>query len=27
MPHVLLIEDDASVRDGMELVLRRHGYG
>ncbi|MER8088964.1 response regulator transcription factor [Streptomyces sp. NPDC094048] len=26
MPHVLLIEDDASVRDGMELVLRRHGY-
>ncbi|MFH8881192.1 response regulator [Streptomyces californicus] len=27
MPQVLLIEDDASVRDGMELVLRRHGYG
>ncbi|MEU9848766.1 response regulator transcription factor [Streptomyces sp. NPDC047985] len=27
MPHVLLIEDDMSVRDGMELVLRRHGYG
>ncbi|MFB7915357.1 response regulator [Streptomyces sp. NPDC056061] len=27
MPHVLLIEDDVSVRDGMELVLRRHGYG
>ncbi|MEO3976251.1 response regulator transcription factor [Streptomyces sp. CAU 1734] len=27
MPHVLLIEDDDSVRDGMELVLRRHGYG
>ncbi|MEU3065121.1 response regulator transcription factor [Streptomyces subrutilus] len=27
MPHVLLIEDDASVRDGMELVLRRHAYG
>ncbi|SCF67967.1 DNA-binding response regulator, OmpR family, contains REC and winged-helix (wHTH) domain [Streptomyces sp. Cmuel-A718b] len=27
MPHVLLIEDDTSVRDGMELVLRRHGYG
>ncbi|MFD7714269.1 response regulator [Streptomyces sp. NPDC059814] len=27
MPHVLLTEDDASVRDGMELVLRRHGYG
>ncbi|MBD0710462.1 MULTISPECIES: response regulator transcription factor [unclassified Streptomyces] len=27
MPHVLIIEDDASVRDGMELVLRRHGYG
>ncbi|MGW4031591.1 response regulator transcription factor [Streptomyces sp. NPDC004838] len=26
MPHVLLIEDDASVRDAMELVLRRHGY-
>ncbi|MER5490431.1 response regulator transcription factor [Streptomyces sp. LE64] len=26
MPQVLLIEDDASVRDGMELVLRRHGY-
>ncbi|MEU5898886.1 MULTISPECIES: response regulator transcription factor [Streptomyces] len=26
VPHVLLIEDDASVRDGMELVLRRHGY-
>ncbi|MFB7368404.1 response regulator [Streptomyces sp. NPDC056222] len=26
MPHVLLIEDDAAVRDGMELVLRRHGY-
>ncbi|MGK4585339.1 response regulator [Kitasatospora sp. HPMI-4] len=26
MPHVLLIEDDASVRDGMELVLRRHRY-
>ncbi|MFJ6634666.1 response regulator transcription factor [Streptomyces sp. NPDC091376] len=26
MPHVLLIEDDASVRDGIELVLRRHGY-
>ncbi|AZS73185.1 DNA-binding response regulator [Streptomyces lydicus] len=26
MPHVLLIEDDASVRDGMELVLRRHGH-
>ncbi|MEU9336997.1 response regulator transcription factor [Streptomyces sp. NPDC048290] len=26
MPHVLLIEDDVSVRDGMELVLRRHGY-
>ncbi|MBL1097407.1 response regulator transcription factor [Streptomyces coffeae] len=26
MPHVLLIEDDDSVRDGMELVLRRHGY-
>ncbi|MCK7621654.1 response regulator transcription factor [Streptomyces sp. RS10V-4] len=26
MPHVLLIEDDTSVRDGMELVLRRHGY-
>ncbi|WP_411147022.1 response regulator [Streptomyces sp. x-80] len=26
MPYVLLIEDDASVRDGMELVLRRHGY-
>ncbi|WEV27886.1 response regulator transcription factor [Streptomyces sp. 71268] len=26
MSHVLLIEDDASVRDGMELVLRRHGY-
>ncbi|MFD0141770.1 MULTISPECIES: response regulator [unclassified Streptomyces] len=27
MPHVLLIEDDDAVRDGMELVLRRHGYG
>ncbi|MFI9627259.1 response regulator [Streptomyces sp. NPDC052042] len=27
MPHLLLIEDDVSVRDGMELVLRRHGYG
>ncbi len=27
MPHVLLIEDDRSVRDGMELVLRRHGHG
>ncbi|MGW4360906.1 response regulator [Streptomyces californicus] len=27
MPQVLLIEDDTSVRDGMELVLRRHGYG
>ncbi|MFJ3905449.1 response regulator transcription factor [Streptomyces sp. NPDC090025] len=27
MPHVMLIEDDDSVRDGMELVLRRHGYG
>ncbi|MFE4588346.1 response regulator [Streptomyces laurentii] len=27
MAHVLLIEDDVSVRDGMELVLRRHGYG
>ncbi|MFI1169592.1 response regulator [Streptomyces sp. NPDC020801] len=26
MSHVLLIEDDASVRDGIELVLRRHGY-
>ncbi|MCR8578336.1 response regulator transcription factor [Streptomyces sp. Je 1-4] len=26
MPHVLLIEDDTSVRDGMELVLRRHGH-
>ncbi|MFH8991676.1 response regulator transcription factor [Streptomyces sp. NPDC017940] len=26
MAHVLLIEDDVSVRDGMELVLRRHGY-
>ncbi|BDH16089.1 transcriptional regulatory protein AfsQ1 [Streptomyces hygroscopicus] len=26
MPHVLLIEDDMSVRDGMELVLRRHGH-
>ncbi|MEE4422411.1 response regulator transcription factor [Streptomyces bugieae] len=26
MPHVLLIEDDISVRDGMELVLRRHDY-
>ncbi|MFD9795392.1 response regulator [Streptomyces sp. NPDC059070] len=26
MAHILLIEDDASVRDGMELVLRRHGY-
>ncbi|MBH5337436.1 response regulator transcription factor [Streptomyces pactum] len=26
MPHVLLIEDDVSVRDGMELVLRRHGH-
>ncbi|MFF4169411.1 response regulator [Streptomyces sp. NPDC001744] len=26
MPHVLLIEDDVSVRDGTELVLRRHGY-
>ncbi|MGX2992815.1 response regulator [Streptomyces sp. JNUCC 64] len=26
MPHVLLIEDDASVRDATELVLRRHGY-
>ncbi|WP_405996919.1 response regulator [Streptomyces sp. NBC_00829] len=26
MPHVLLVEDDASVRDGMELVLRRHNY-
>ncbi|MBL1093252.1 MULTISPECIES: response regulator transcription factor [Streptomyces] len=26
MPHVLLIEDDISVRDGMELVLRRHHY-
>ncbi|MFD8542216.1 response regulator [Streptomyces sp. NPDC059649] len=26
MPHVLLIEDDLSVRDGMELVLRRHDY-
>ncbi|MFJ7336366.1 response regulator [Streptomyces sp. NPDC101116] len=26
MPHLLLIEDDVSVRDGMELVLRRHGY-
>lgn len=26
MPHVLLIEDDPSVRDAMELVLRRHGY-
>ncbi|MFJ4685219.1 response regulator transcription factor [Streptomyces sp. NPDC091377] len=26
MPQVLLIEDDVSVRDGMELVLRRHGY-
>ncbi|MCF3131869.1 response regulator transcription factor [Streptomyces olivochromogenes] len=26
MPHVLLIEDDVSVRDGMELVLRRHRY-
>ncbi|MFE0425307.1 response regulator [Streptomyces sp. NPDC058953] len=26
MAHVLLIEDDMSVRDGMELVLRRHGY-
>ncbi|MFC5253302.1 response regulator transcription factor [Streptomyces nigrescens] len=26
MPHVLLIEDDTSVRDGMELVLRRHDY-
>ncbi|WP_432096701.1 response regulator [Streptomyces sp. bgisy100] len=26
MPHVLLIEDDRSVRDGMELVLRRHGH-
>ncbi|WP_328382256.1 response regulator transcription factor [Streptomyces sp. NBC_00400] len=26
MPHVLLIEDDPSVRDGMELVLRRHGH-
>ncbi|MFD9034625.1 response regulator [Streptomyces sp. NPDC059567] len=26
MPHVLLIEDDPSVRDGMELVLRRHTY-
>nr|BFD87265.1 two-component system response regulator AfsQ1 [Streptomyces sp. Xyl84] len=27
MPHVLLIEDDVSLRDAMELVLRRHGYG
>ncbi|MGW8556350.1 winged helix-turn-helix domain-containing protein [Streptomyces tubercidicus] len=26
MPHVLLVEDDMSVRDGMELVLRRHGH-
>ncbi|MER5930923.1 response regulator transcription factor [Streptomyces sp. NPDC002054] len=26
MPSVLLIEDDPSVRDGMELVLRRHRY-
>ncbi|MGW7362778.1 response regulator [Streptomyces sp. NPDC054841] len=26
MPHLLLIEDDTSVRDGMELVLRRHGH-
>ncbi|MFK0295835.1 response regulator [Streptomyces sp. NPDC090442] len=26
MPHVLLIEDDTSVREGMELVLRRHGH-
>ncbi|WP_406280525.1 response regulator [Embleya sp. NBC_00896] len=26
MPHVLLIEDDVAVRDGMELVLRRHGH-
>ncbi|MDI2130202.1 response regulator transcription factor [Yinghuangia seranimata] len=26
MPHVLLIEDDSSVRDGMELVLTRHGH-
>lgn len=26
MPHVLLVEDDTSVRDGMELVLRRHGH-
>ncbi|MGY6655018.1 response regulator [Amycolatopsis sp. TRM77291] len=26
MSHVLLIEDDVSVRDAMELVLRRHGH-
>ncbi|MET8755987.1 response regulator transcription factor [Streptomyces sp. NPDC004667] len=26
MSHLLLIEDDPSVRDSMELVLRRHGY-
>ncbi|WP_410583454.1 response regulator [Amycolatopsis sp. lyj-108] len=26
MPHVLLIEDDVSVRDATELVLRRHGH-
>lgn len=26
MPHVLLIEDDHSVRNGIELVLRRHNH-
>ncbi|MGW0073559.1 response regulator, partial [Streptosporangium sandarakinum] len=26
MAHVLIIEDDPSVRDSMELVLRRHGH-
>ncbi|WP_370943899.1 response regulator [Amycolatopsis sp. cg5] len=26
MAHVLLVEDDVSIRDSMELVLRRHGH-
>jgi CheY-like chemotaxis protein len=27
MPEVLLVEDDPAARQGLELALRRLGYG